>query len=127
MAMANIRILAVDDNSVGLKLIVALFRNEPSFEVVTCDTGKEVLSRLNSGEKFDVLLADWMMPEMSGYQLVCLVRANVHFSNLRIMMLTAKTEMEDVQQALSAGADEYLMKPFTKEMLLKKLALLGFS
>jgi two-component system chemotaxis response regulator CheY len=79
---------------------------------------------LNRGEKFDVLFVDWNMPEMSGYELVCSVRANVQFNNIRIMMLTAKNDMEDVRQALAAGASEYLMKPFTKEILVNKLALL---
>ena len=82
---------------------------------------------LNEDTRFDVLLLDWNMPEMSGYELLCAVRADTRFDDMRIMMLTVKSEMEDVRQALAAGAGEYLMKPFTKEMLLDKLCLLLLS
>ena len=122
--MPNTRLLIVDDAAIHLLLVSKCLADQPDIEVVTSDCGKDVLARLNQGEKFDALFVDWNMPEMSGYELVCTVRANVQFDNIRIMMLTAKTDMEDVQQALSAGANEYLMKPFTKEMLLNKLALL---
>jgi two-component system, chemotaxis family, chemotaxis protein CheY len=122
--MPKARVLAVDDNSINLLLVSHSLAGESDFEVVTCARGEDVLKRLNQGEQFDVLLVDWMMPEMSGYELVCAIRSDAQYDGLRIMMLTAKTEMEDVKQALGAGAGEYLMKPFTKEMLLDKLALL---
>lgn len=122
--MSKIRILAVDDNPTNNKLVFHCLAREADIEVVTCVCGEDVLARLNQGEKFDVLLVDWCMPGMSGYELVCSVRANFAFNHIRIMMLTAKTDLQDVSQALKAGVSEYLMKPFTKEMLLNKLALL---
>lgn len=122
--MPKLRILAVDDNPTNNKLVAHCFAHEADIEIVTCECGEDVLTRLNRGEKFDVLLVDWCMPGMSGYELVCSVRANFAFNHIRIMMLTAKTDLEDVSQALKAGASGYLMKPFTKEMLLNKLALL---
>jgi len=122
--MPKTRLLIVDDDAIHRLLVFKCLADEPGIEVVTSDCGKDVLTRLNRGEKFDVLFVDWNMPEMSGYELVCTVRANAQFNNIRIMMLTAKNAMEDIRQALGAGASEYLMKPFTKEMLLNKLDLL---
>lgn len=122
--MPKLRLLAVDDSTTNLLLVSNSLAHEPDFEVVTCERGQEVLTRLQQGEHFDVLLVDWMMPEMSGYDLVRTIRSDAQYDGIRIMMLTAKTEMEDVKQALGVGASEYLMKPFTKEMLLDKLALL---
>jgi two-component system chemotaxis response regulator CheY len=71
------------------------------------------------------MLVDWNMPVMNGYELVCAVRANVLLSHIRIMMVTTETSMTQVEKALAAGANEYLMKPFTKEQLLEKLTILG--
>ena len=122
--MPKTRLLAVDDDPINRLLLTHCLANNPDFEFVTVESGQEVLDRLNRGERFDVLLVDWMMPEMSGYELILTVRASEQFNDIRIMMLTAKVEMEDVAQALAAGAGEYLMKPFTKEMLINKLELL---
>jgi two-component system chemotaxis response regulator CheY len=82
---------------------------------------------LNEGEPVDLLLVDWNMPVMNGYELVCAVRANALLGNVRILMVTTETCMSQVEAALKAGANEYLMKPFTKEVLVEKLALLGIT
>jgi two-component system, chemotaxis family, chemotaxis protein CheY len=121
------RLLVVDDDSTNRLLVLRCLANQSELEVVACESGEEVLERLNGGEHFDWLLVDWNMPEMSGYELVCLLRAQPRFDPVRIMMLTAQTAIDDVKQALEAGANEYLMKPFTKEMLLQKLVLLENS
>ena len=70
-------------------------------------------------------LVDWNMPEMSGIELVEAVRSDPAFSSLRIVMVTTETELSQVMRALDAGADEYLMKPFTRDDVVGKLELLG--
>jgi two-component system chemotaxis response regulator CheY len=65
------------------------------------------------------------MPVMNGYDLLCAVRANVLLSQIQIMMVTTESSLEQVQKALAAGANEYLMKPFTKEHLHEKLMIMG--
>ena len=70
-------------------------------------------------------LVDWNMPEMSGIELVEAVRADPSFASLRIVMVTTETELSQVTKALEAGADEYLMKPFTRDDVVGKLELLG--
>jgi len=73
------------------------------------------------------MLIDWNMPVMNGFDLVRAVRANVLLSDIRIMMVTTETSLGSMQQALDAGANEYLMKPFTREILQEKLALMGLN
>jgi two-component system chemotaxis response regulator CheY len=71
--------------------------------------------------------AHWNMPVMNGYELIRAIRSNALPTDLRIMMVTTETSLADVEKALAAGANEYLMKPFTKELLVEKLALLGLN
>ena len=120
------RALIVDDSK-SMRMILARSLRELDFEIIEAGDGQEALDRLNPGELVDLMLVDWNMPVMNGYELVCAVRANVMFGDIRIMMVTTETSMENMTKALDAGANEYLMKPFTKELLLDKLALLGLN
>ncbi len=67
------------------------------------------------------------MPEMNGLDFIRAVRADKRYRDLTIMMVTTETETAQVVKALAAGANEYVMKPFTREMILDKLALLGVN
>jgi two-component system chemotaxis response regulator CheY len=73
------------------------------------------------------MLIDWNMPEMDGLELVLAVRSMPQFEAVPVVMVTTESEMERVIRALEAGANEYLMKPFTKDGLLSKLELLGVT
>lgn len=118
--------LIVDDSK-SMRMILSKTLREIGFQVKEASHGREALDRLNEGEEVDLMLVDWNMPVMNGYELVCAVRGNVLLAQVRIMMVTTEISMKQVQQALAAGANEYLMKPFTKELLLEKLALLGMA
>jgi two-component system chemotaxis response regulator CheY len=72
----------------------------------------------------ELMLVDWNMPQMNGYDLVRAVRAQRAYDGVRILMVTSEAQSEQVSRALSAGANEYLMKPFNKEVLVAKLSLL---
>ena len=67
------------------------------------------------------------MPEMNGYEFVCEVRKDDKYKDMRLMMVTTETEMSQVVKALEAGANEYVMKPFTKEMIVEKLTIMGLT
>ena len=110
-----------------MRMILGKILRELHFEVIEAGDGQQALTLLNQGEEVDLMLVDWNMPVMNGYELLRAVRANALLSSVRIMMVTTETSMGQVGQALAAGADEYLMKPFTKELLVEKLALLGIS
>jgi two-component system chemotaxis response regulator CheY len=65
------------------------------------------------------------MPEMNGLELVKSLRQNHEFDSLKVLMVTTETEMGQMASALEAGANEYVMKPFTKDILMEKLELVG--
>jgi len=74
---------------------------------------------------FDLVLLDWNMPELSGIEVLEWIRARDDFRSIRVVMVTTETEIEQMARALQTGADEYLMKPFTREALQDKLRLIG--
>jgi two-component system chemotaxis response regulator CheY len=120
------RVLIVDDSK-SIRMILGKILREIGFEIVEAADGQQALDRLNQGEEVGLMLVDWNMPVMNGFEFICAVRANVLLSDIRIMMVTTETSMTNVEKALAAGANEYLMKPFTKEVLLEKLAILGLN
>jgi two-component system chemotaxis response regulator CheY len=68
---------------------------------------------------------DWNMPEMNGLEFIKHVRSQAGLAGVRLVMVTTETEIEQMSRALEAGADEYIMKPFTTEAIQEKLRLLG--
>ena len=72
----------------------------------------------------ELVLVDWNMPEMNGLDFIRAVRAQRAYDGVRILMVTTETESEQVSRALNAGANEYVMKPFSKEVLVAKLNML---
>jgi len=74
---------------------------------------------------FDLVLLDWNMPELSGIEVLEWIRARDDFRSIRVVMVTTETEIEQMARALQTGADEYLMKPFTREALQDRLRLIG--
>jgi two-component system chemotaxis response regulator CheY len=118
--------LVVDDSSTT-RLIIGRILRESGVEVVEAGDGREALARLQDAPDVGLMLVDWNMPVMDGLELVKAVRADRAYDHVRIMMVTTETEQDQVVRALQAGADEYLMKPFTKEVLAAKLSLLDLA
>lgn len=123
------RALIVDDSKT-MRRIVGKVVKENGFEtIVEAENGEEAMTRLrDSGADgpLQLALVDWNMPVMDGLSFVKAARAE-GFAELPIIMITTEGSMEYVTRAIEAGANEYLMKPFTKESLRDKLALLGFE
>jgi two-component system chemotaxis response regulator CheY len=120
------RAIIVDDSR-AMRLIIGRTLREIGFEVLEAANGREGLQALKEPPIPDVALVDWNMPEVNGYDFVRAVRADRSFDKLRLMMVTTETELEQVARALQAGADEYVMKPFTKDAILEKLSKLGVT
>jgi two-component system chemotaxis response regulator CheY len=119
--------LVVDDSRV-MRLIIGKICKENGFEVIEAGNGQEALERLRATEgQIALALVDWNMPVMDGLSFVLAARAEATFAEMRLIMVTTENGAEQVTRAMEAGADEYLMKPFTKESLRDKLALLGFE
>lgn len=112
--------LVVDDSRVMRRLLHGIL-DGAGYTVREADGGPAALRLLAEGPRPDVLLVDWNMPEMTGIELVRAVRAEPAYAASRIVMVTTETSANRIGEALQAGADEYLMKPFVAEALLEKL------
>ena len=117
--------LVVDD-SATMRQILKEYLKKLGFGVTEAVNGREALDVLKGMATADLVLVDWNMPEMDGVSFVRAVRADPSYATLPLLMVTTNTELSQVSTALEAGANEYIMKPFTREMIREKLELLGF-
>jgi len=115
----------VVDDSRAIRLILAKTLAELGYEVCQAANGKEAVAVIERESGISLVLVDWNMPEMNGLEFVQHVRANHRFDQVPLMMVTTETEMPQMVRALQAGANEYVMKPFTKEIITDKLRLMG--
>jgi two-component system chemotaxis response regulator CheY len=116
----------VIDDSRAIRMILTRTLNKLGFEVCTAGNGKEALALLQEqAPQLDVLLVDWNMPEMDGLEFVQQVRRVPSYANVPLMMVTTETEINQMVRALEAGANEYVMKPFTEEVIAAKLQIMG--
>lgn len=116
----------VIDDSRSIRMILGKMLTEMGYEVSQAANGKEALAAVEQeAEPLSLVLVDWNMPEMNGLEFIKNFRANARFSSVPLLMVTTETEIEQVQNALAAGANEYVMKPFTKEVISEKLRMIG--
>lgn len=120
------RALVIDDSR-ATRAIIGKILKEIGFEVHEAGNGREALDRLEAIDGFDLVMVDWNLPVMDGLEFVQRVRAQRVYDDVRLMMVTAETEREQVARALAAGANEYVMKPFSKDILVAKLNLLDVT
>ena len=118
--------LIVDDSR-AMRLVLRQMLASLGFEVAEARHGREALTYLQMNPTTPVALVDWNMPEMNGLELVLAIRADAELAGVKLMMVTTETEMAHMQRALEAGADEYVMKPFSLEIIADKLRLLGLA
>ncbi len=117
------RILMVDD-SAALRAMLGEMLDALGIEYIEAENGEEALAKLESEGPFDIALVDLHMPKMDGLEFVERVRADSTWDGLSIAMVTSESTVGRVADALEAGADEFLMKPFNREMLVAKLNVL---
>jgi len=114
------------DDSKAIRMILSKTLEEVGFEVCQAANGEEALSVFErENGSISLALVDWNMPLMNGLEFVRRLRSDPRYASVRLMMVTTETEVEQMVQALEAGANEYVMKPFTKEIIADKLRLLG--
>lgn len=118
----------VVDDSRAMRLILTRTLSELGFEVSQAASGNEALTLLpTQGDQLSLILVDWNMPGISGLDFVRQVRCDPAMASVVLVMVTTETEIEQMVTALEAGANEYVMKPFTKEIITDKLRLLGLA
>jgi len=115
--------LSVDD-SATIRHIVAKTLKPLGFEVFQAEDGLKALEVLDEQGMADLVVLDWNMPNMDGYEFLVKVRQREELANMKIIMLTTENQKHFILKAVMAGADEYLMKPFSSEMLVEKVQFL---
>jgi two-component system chemotaxis response regulator CheY len=116
--------LVVDDSR-AMRSILTRLLGGLGFDVAQAGDGAEALSVLDAGTRPNVILVDWNMPVMDGLTFIKNVRAREDLRDISLMMVTTESEQGQIVRALAAGAHEYVIKPFTDEVIAEKLALLG--
>ena len=122
----RLRILVVDDSRAMRAYLRSSLKGFDA-EVSECGSGTEGLRMLARLGSVDLCILDWNLPEMDGLAMLVEIRKSPAHDAMRIVMVTTEVEADRVRQALEAGAQEYLMKPFTPEALLEKLSLIGLA
>ncbi|MBL7716493.1 MAG: response regulator [Bdellovibrionales bacterium] len=116
------RVLVVDDSRTIRQFVKECFEGEPS-KLTFAENGKIACEKIRSlpdpGDRYDLILLDWEMPEMTGPEL--LDQLNQWGNDTPVIMMTTKNEYSDIEAMLKKGAREYMMKPFSKEILFEKI------
>jgi len=112
------------DDSRAVRAFIRPILVELGFETIEAGNGREALDRLRESPDAGLALVDWNMPVMDGLEFIRAVRADSAHDALRIVMVTTETESEQMNRAMAAGANEYVMKPFTRDVLIAKLSLM---
>ncbi|MFN3407055.1 MAG: response regulator [Caldimicrobium sp.] len=112
--------LVVDDSK-AIRQIEKKYLEELGFTVVEAENGEKALEVLKAHPDIEIVLLDWHMPVMNGYEFLKKMRENPQWDHIKVMMVTTENQQTSVIEAIMAGANEYLMKPFDKEMLETKI------
>lgn len=117
------RCLIVDDSSTIRKAISMILRGFP-LELGEAENGKIALD-VCINQMPDVVVLDWNMPVMTGIEFLLELRKLPNGGRPKVLMCSTNSEFEHIQEAMSKGADEYIMKPFTREMIQEKFNMFG--
>jgi two-component system chemotaxis response regulator CheY len=117
------KLLLVDDSSTMRRIQKTQINNLGITDVIEAADGSEALKELEDNMPVDVILLDWNMPVMDGMEFLVKVRENPSFKSVKIIMCTSESEKSKVVEALKAGANNYLVKPFTPAALKEKLGI----
>lgn len=120
MADANLKFLVVDDFSTMRRIVRNLLKELGYSNVDEAEDGVTGLAKLRS-EHFDFVVSDWNMPNMDGLTMLQQIRADPSLAKLPVLMVTAEAKKENIIAAAQAGANGYVVKPFTAATLDEKL------
>ena len=120
-ANPNMKILVVDDFSTMRRIVRNLLKELGFTNVHEAEDGVDALNKLRGEKNFDFVVSDWNMPNMTGIELLKIIRADESLKHLPLLMVTAEAKRENIIEAAQAGASGYVVKPFTAATLDEKL------
>ncbi len=118
--MADLKILAVDDSPTMRRIILNTLKRAGFTDVVEAVDGKDALAKMEV-DNFNFVITDWNMPEMDGLTFVTNIRNSEQYKKLPILMVTTRSVKDDILEAMKAGVNNYIVKPFTPETLKEKI------
>ncbi len=117
------KLMLVDDSSTMRRIQKTQLTNLGVSTVIEAENGEQALSVLSENMPVDVVLLDWNMPVMDGITFLRQARTKPEYKDVKIIMCTSESEKERVVEALKAGANNYIVKPFTPQALKEKLGI----
>jgi two-component system chemotaxis response regulator CheY len=117
----SMKIMVVDDMSTMRRIVKNLLKQLGFANVEEAENGQEALTKLRA-DKFGFVVSDWNMPVMSGIELLKAIRADAGLKAIPVLMVTAEAQKENIIEAVQAGVNNYVVKPFTAEILQEKMA-----
>ncbi|MFH0734128.1 MAG: response regulator [bacterium] len=115
------KFLVVDDSVTMRRIVINSLRNLGYSSWVEAADGTEALSKLGADPSISFVITDWNMPILSGLELTRAIRSDPNFGNLPILMVTTRGVKEDIVEALQAKVNNYVIKPFTPQILKEKI------
>lgn len=116
----HMKILVVDDFSTMRRIIKNILKQLGYEKIEEAEDGEQAFTKLKNGD-FDFLITDWNMPNVTGLELLKRVRADAKLKAIPVLLVTAEAEKEQVIEAVKAGVNNYVIKPFTADVLKDKL------
>ena len=116
----NIHILVVDDHPLTRNMVKSILKGVGFDNVYQAENGHLAVTRIFE-EDIGLVICDWNMPNLSGLEVLRQIRADERFKELPFLMLTAEAYRENIVEAVKSGVTDYMIKPFTAEILMKKI------
>lgn len=116
-----LKFLVVDDSVTMRRIVANSLKTIGHNLYVEAGDGREALTKLISDDSINFVITDWNMPEVSGLELVKAIRSNEKFGSIPILMVTTRGLKEDIIEALAAKVNNYVVKPFTPQILKEKI------
>jgi len=117
----ELKFLVVDDSVTMRRIVLNSLKNLNYNNFVEAVDGKDALAKLSADSNINFVITDWNMPEMSGLELTRAIRSDPVRGNLPILMVTTRGVKDDIMEALTAKVNNYVVKPFTPQILKEKI------
>jgi len=118
--MSDLKILAVDDSPTMRRIIINTLKRAGYEDVTEAADGKDALAKMQV-DKFNFVITDWNMPNMDGLTFVNALRADPQTKSVPVLMITTRSVKDDIVEALKAGVNNYIVKPFTPDTIKQKI------
>jgi twitching motility two-component system response regulator PilG len=120
---SNLKVLVIDDSNT-IRRSAEIFLKQGGHDVMLAEDGFDALAKVNDYQP-NVIFCDILMPRLDGYQTCAIIKRNIKFSGVPVVMLSSKDGVFDKARGRMVGAQDYLTKPFTKDQLLQAVQQVG--